>query len=297
MRTIKILAVPLLLAIILVLLAFPGCGGKGGGLFQTTSGELSDQELQQVITDAMSAVRGATSYAFSLDMDMNAEATGGTQAGKMGMNLKSNGKTDITADNVYMDMDMSVEQEGQGSQSVSAEMYMFTDWLYMNLKMSGVGEGWVKTPVNEATKQDYNLDVVGEQLAPLESMGKIGFVKYESVDGSQCYVLQVVPDLQAMKEWLDEEQLTAGSFDWSQVENLGDIFKEIYYTLWVAKDTKLIKKMQLAMSMELTAAQAGVTESDFDKMTMDIAMSMALKDFNKPVSIILPDEAKDAEEM
>jgi hypothetical protein len=299
-KRIKILTLPLLLAAILAAPSFSGCGEKAADTEGTAAGGLTTQELKQVMADAMSAVKNATSYGFSLDMDMNAEATGGSQAGKMGMTMKSSADADIAANNMKMDLKMSLESDipgNEGSQSVSAEIYMLTDWLYMKMKISGMGEQWLKTPVTEDVKQAYDLDMVNQQLAPLESMGEIKFVKYETVDGSKCYVLKIVPDMESMKDWLDQQQMTSGTFDWSQVENLGDIFKELSYTVWIAKDTKLMKKLKLAMSIEMTPELAGVSESDFDKMTMDIGLDMEIQNYNKPVSVILPDEAENATEM
>ncbi len=296
----KILALPLLLAVILAAPSFSSCGGNGTGPEGTAAGELSTQELEQVVADSLDVVANATSYGFSLDMDINAEATGGSQAGKAGMTIKSDGDADIAANNMKMNLDMSVNSNipgNEGSQSVSAEIYMLTDWMYMKMDITGMGKQWYKTPVTEDVKQAYDLDMVSQQLAPLESLGEIKFVKYETVGGSKCYVLKIVPDLASMKDWLDQQQMTTGTFDWSQVENLEDIFKELSYTVWIATDTKLLKKLNMTMGMEMTPEQAGASESDFDKMTMDIELGMEIKDYNKPVTINLPDEAENATEM
>jgi uncharacterized protein YkvS len=75
------------------------------------------------------------------------------------------------------------------------------------------------------------------------------------------------------------------------------MFKEFSYVTWIAKDSKLIKKMSAAMLMEIKAGQAGVTESDFDSMSMDIDLDMIMKNYNDPVSIVLPEEAKQAIEI
>lgn len=299
-KRLKILALPLLLAAILAAPSFSGCGEKAGETEGTAAGGLTTQELQQVVADSMSAVKNATSYGFSLDMDINAEATGGSQAGKMGMTIKSDGDADIAANNMKMNLDMSIDSsipENEGSQSVSAEIYMLTDWMYMKMDITGMGEKWYKTPVTDEVKQAYDLDMVSQQLAPLESMGEIKFVKYESVDGSQCYVLKIVPDLVSMKDWLEQQQMTTGTFDWSQVENLEDVFKELSYTVWIAKDTKLMKKLNMTMGIEMTPEQAGASESDFDKMTMNIELEMEIQKYNEPVTITLPDEAENATEM
>jgi len=87
----KILALPLVLAAVLALLLFPGCGEKEAGPGETAAEGLTIQELQQVVADSVAEVKNATSYEFSLEMDMNVEIIGGSEAGKMALEMKSSG--------------------------------------------------------------------------------------------------------------------------------------------------------------------------------------------------------------
>lgn len=293
----KILALPLVLVMILAVPALAGCGGK---VVETgTTGGLTAQELQQVLSDSMLAVKNATSYGFSLDMSMNAEAIGGTQAGKMGMTMGADGVADLANMAIRFGLDMSVTQDIPGEdntpQSISAEVYMLDNMMYMKMDVAGAGEQWIKTPVTENVTQSYDLDMVNQELTPLETATQIEFVKYETVDGSKCYVLTVVPDIATIKEWLDQQQMTSGTMDWNSLTQ--DVFKELSYTVWIAQDTKLMKKLNMAMLLEMTAEQAGSNASDFDKMTLDLNMNMLMKHYNESVSIDLPDEAQNATEM
>jgi hypothetical protein len=299
LKRVKILTLPLMLATILTILAFPGCGGNGGGPEETIAGEFTAQELQGFLDDAILAVENANSYAFSMDMDMDVEVTGGPDAGKMGFSMKADGVYDMADDEMHMDLDMSIEGDIEGldgdSQTMSADVYMLDNWMYMKMKITGLGEQWVKTPATEDMMEAYDLDIVNQQLAPLDSMVEIGFVKYESVGGTPCYVLEIIPNIEEMKEWLGEQQMGVGAGDWDEL--MQDMFKELDYRLWIAKDTKQLRKMKLTMNMEMNAEQAGASGDDFDKMTMNVNLEMEIKDYNKPVSINLPDDAEDAMEM
>jgi hypothetical protein len=126
-------------------------------------------------------------------------------------------------------------------------------------------------------------------------MGEVYFVKYEKVDGSDCYLLEIIPDIESMKELLDEQQMTAGTADWDEL--VSDMFKDLSYNVWVDKDTKQLKKMRMTMDIELNSADAGIVDADFEKMTMNMTVEMTMKDYNEPVSINLPAEAEDAIEM
>jgi hypothetical protein len=228
---------------------------------------------------------------------MNMQAVGGSSPGTVSLSLRGDGQADIDANTMLMDMDMSLESDIEGmefSEEMSAEIYMLTDWMYAKVNIPGEGDQWGKTPVTEDMKEAYNLNIVDQQLEPLESMGEISFVKYESVDGSPCYVLDVIPDLDAMKEYLDTQELTAGQ-DWDML--LEDMFNELSYTVWVDTDTNLLKKISMVLDMDLTAEQFGADESEFDSMNLHMDLQMTLGDYNEPVDIDLPDEALDAEEM
>jgi hypothetical protein len=291
----KILALPLMLAAILMVLAFPGCGEKAA---DDGAGELTEQELQGVLADSLLAIENADSYAFSMDMDMDGEVKGGPDAGKMEISMRAEGVFDMVDDEMQMDFDMSLEgdMEGmEGSQEIFTSIYMLNDWIYMKMKITGLGEEWLKMPITEDVKEEYSLDMVNQQLAPLESIAEIVFVKYESVGGTQCYVLKITPDIEGMKEWLEGQQMTSGTGEWDEL--VADMFKELDYRLWVTKDTKQIRKLKLTMKLEMTAEQLGVSGTDFDTMTIDADLEMEIKDYNKPVSIDLPDEAEDAIEM
>jgi len=296
-KRVKILALPLLLVVIFAALPLAGCGGTPGD-DGNGGGNLTQQELQQVMADSMVAYEDAASYAFTYDMSMNMEMAGGSSPGTMEMTMRGDGKADVAASTMLMDLDVSLDSDVQGmegSQEMSAEMYMLTDWIYMNLEMTGMGKQWVKTPVTEDVKEAFNMNVVDQQLMPLESMGEVEFLKYESVDGSQCFVLSIVPDIDAMKAWLEAQQITSTTADWDML--VGDMFNELSYKVWVDTETNLLKKMTMVVDMNLTASQVGATDTDFDSMTMHMELEMTLSDYNEPITIDLPDEALDAQEM
>ena len=293
-KLIKILALPLLLAAILAALIFAGCGGQtdGGGR------NLTQQELEQLMSGSIAAYEDASSYAFTVDMDMSFEAIGGSSPGTMDITMRGEGEADIVGNTMYMDLEMSLEQDFpgmEGSQGMSAEIYMLTDWMYMNLEVTGLGQQWVKTPVTDEVKDAYNLNMVDQQLMPLESLGEVKLLRYESVDGSQCYVLDVLPNMDAMKAWFEEQELTSGTADWDVL--VEDMFNELSYIVWIDTDTNLLKKMSMVMDVDLTAEQAGATEEDFDSLTLYAEVEMTLGEYNEPVTIDLPDEAQDAIDM
>lgn len=297
-KWIKNTAVLLLLAIILAPLLFTGCGEKEAG--QESSDGL---DLPGILGDSILAMKNVNSYTYVMEMKMALEATGGSSPGRVSTSMQSSGAADIaakklkTAFQMHLDEIALEEQPEDMPRDFSAEMYMIEDTLYMKMDLEDLGEQWVKTPLTEELKEAYNLDIVAQQVTPLETATDIKFLRYETVDGSECYVLKMVPDIASMKDWLQGQQMTQGAFDFNEIANLQDIFKELAYTVWITKDGKLMKKMDVSMLTELSPAQVGVEDTEFDKMTMKIDLEVTIKDFNQSVSIVLPEEAEDATEM
>lgn len=303
----KVMILPLLLIVLLGLLV-TGCGEKEAGeetnapAAETPSAQgLSQEELQQILTDSMLAVKNASTYTYTLDMNMSMEATGGSEPGKVDVTMKSSGVTDMVAKEMQMNFKISLDENTigheEGLQNISAEMYMMSDSFYMKMDIPGMGKQWMKMPFSEELKKAYNLDMVNEQLKLFESPAQTEFVRYETFDGSECYVLKIIPNMESMKQWFDQQQMTSTALNWDQVTNLMDMFKELSYITWIAKDTKLMKRMSITVLMEMNAEQFGATESDFDNMSMDVDMDMIMQNYNEPVSIILPEEAANAMEM
>jgi hypothetical protein len=308
LKIIKILLLFLLVASMLSLLFVPGCNDQKGtepspeGTEPTPEGsELSQSELQSILMDSMLAVQEAETYRFIMDTDMTAEVSGGDDEGKMDMTMTATGVASPKNGEMKMTMDISMDMEGtpmeEGMQNMSMEMYTLEDSLYMKMNIPEMGEQWMKMPISEELKEEFDLNMVDQQLMPLESPVEIEHTGYEIFDGSECYVLNVVPDMASLIQWLGEQEMGDMEVDWESMEAIADAFKELSYVCWIAKDSNLMKRMKADMLMEISGEQPSLTGSDVDKMTIDMSMDMAMFDYNEPVSIVLPDEAKNAMEM
>jgi len=296
-------------AAMLSLLFIPGCTDQEGtepttpeGTEPTPEGtELSQSELQNILMDSMLAIREAETYKFIMDTTMTVEVSGGEDEGKMDMTMIATGVTSPKRGEMQMTMDMSMDMEGvpmeEGMQNTSMEMYMLEDFIYMKMNIPEMGEHWMKMSLSEELKEEFDLNMVDQQLMPLESPVEIELTGYEIFDGSECYVLNIVPDMPSLIQWLGQHKMVNMEVDWESMEAIADAFKELSYVCWIAKDSKLMKRLKADMLMEITGEQTGFPDSDFDKMTMDMSTDMAMFDYNEPVSIVLPDEAKNAMEM
>jgi len=298
MKMAKIILLPLLLASILALFSLYGCTGTGT---ISTTGALQDglsqQQLEQILSDSLENYENLNTYKFDVDMDILADISGGIQSGKMTIISKISGVTNVASQQMQMKMDMSMSAYGSGEQNIAYDMYILADWTYMRMEIPGMGEQWIKMPTTDELMESYNTDVVDQQLQPLDSPVKIELLRYEDVDGLECYVLSITPDMDELMQWVSEQQGTSEDVDWEELATISDVFKEFTYVCYIAKDSNLLKKMVVDMVMEFTPEQAGASTGDFDTMMMEIRMDMYLYDHNEPFSINLPDEAENAIEM
>ena len=303
MKTVRFVLLSLLLVPIITLFSMTGCAtdGTDGGIVPiqpVAQGELSQQQIEQIFYDSMANQTNLNFYKFNMDMDMITDVIG-AESGKMTVLTTSNGAANLASNQLQMQMEMDMSMEGLGdeggSQSIAYDIYQMADWVYMRMEISGMGEQWIKTPTSEETYEQ--LDLVNQQLGPLESAVDIEFMGYANVDGEECYVLSLVPDMNNLTDWLNQQQ-GAGTQDinWGNISDLSDVFKKLEYTYYITRDTKLPKRLIVDMQMELTSEQTGLSGGDYDKMTMDISVDMTLYDYNEPFSIDLPDEAENAME-
>jgi hypothetical protein len=130
----------------------------------------------------------------------------------------------------------------------------------------------------------------------MDFYGEIEYLGSETVDGASCYVIQLTPDIAAMMDWMAGQGMAdMGLEELVYLDLVEDMFEDLAYTVWVDKDTKYIKKMEMHMLAEMSAEDLGEMAAGEDfTMTMEISMVMEMYDLNQPVEITLPAEAEDA---
>ena len=301
MKTAKIVLLPLILVSIIALFSFSGCASDGAEPPGTTSAiqdGMSQAQLDAILAESITNQENINTYRFDLDMDMITDIVGGYEAGEMTILTRSHGATNLASNQMQISMEMSLSMEGfgeeSGSQDLNYDMYIYPDWTYMRMEVPGMGEQWMKMPTTEDMQANFNTNMVDQQLEPLESAVETELLRYEEVDGVECYVLSIVPDMEELMQWVSQQQGSTQNVDWQDIAMVTDAFKKLTYICYITKDTSMLKRIVIEMEMEFTPEQAGVSASDFDTTTMIIDMDMKLYDYNEPFSIDLPDEAENA---
>jgi hypothetical protein len=225
---------------------------------------------------------------------MNIEVVGGSQPGKE--TVVGDGTTVIDIANRAMQstMNMTVDIPEQGTQEVATAMYVVDEWLYAMTKYTGQDTQWQKMALTDELWQQQE-SYLEQQMDFLKSAAEINYLGSEVVNGTDCYIFEVVPGTEALSD-LMSQQLQSLGIDPSQL-NPADLFKEISVKEWVAKDTYFVMKTEVGALLEIHPEDVGATEDDFEKLTIDTNTALSFYDYNQPVEIILPPEALNAEEV
>jgi hypothetical protein len=263
-----------------------------------TSCASKEPTTEEILTNTITAMEKVNSYKLAYDMAMEMEVTGGENAINMTMDGVGTGAMDVSDKKMQMIMDMDVEIPGAGtsqmSMKMSVEMYMVEGWTYTKMTVPGTGVQWTKMKVQD----DVSQDQLAQMMALLASSMKNTLAGTEKVNGINCYVLEIVPDMTALWQWLMSQQGSdlTGNIDLSQFD-LSKIIKSFGLKYWIAKSNYQIIKAEAEMTMDMDAETVGASAEDFESMTMLMNMGMTFSDYNKSVDIQLPEEALGAEEV
>ena len=278
----------LLLSLAFVLaLACVGCAEKGE--------TLTSEQIDQIVVDAVNAVAEAQTYKFDMDMFMTMAVVGGTDPGTMTVGANATGVIDNVNQEMQMIMDMTMNVPGEDEQQMGMEMYIVDEWVYMEMSIPEIGEQWMKMELTPAMWQTQQQ--IEQTMELLQTATEVKFLGSEAVDGVQCYVFDIIPDMEKLAEYLAQQQSMLGvGLD---IESLAELFANMSVSIreWVAQDSLFLTKSTADLLIEVTPADVGAAPEDFDRMTMDLSTVMTVYGYNQPVSVELPPEALEAPEI
>jgi hypothetical protein len=299
----KYIVLPVLLAVLLL-----GLGCKAKETTVTTApatastSEFTQEQMQQIFAESINATRNAQTFKCDMELTSDMNITGGAEAGNSNVSMNATGVYDQAGKKMHTNVDinlntsMNVTGMEKGGQAIAVDMYVVENTMYVKTNLPLLGDQWLKVPANAKTSEVYNPNMVGEQLKMLESPAEIKFLRYETVDGSDCYVFQVVPDIPKIVDWLGQQQMSGTGFDPQKIKNIADAFKNISFDVWIARDSELVKKVDGNLLIDYTADESG-SSGAFDNIKMNLTAGMRLYDYNIPVTIELPSEALNAIEL
>jgi len=276
----KLLLLSLALVLSFTLVAFVGCKA------------LPQEEMDQIIADAVAASYDTVS--FDMDFPMTITAEGGSDPGTMTADTSGTGAIDTISQAMRMTLTMAIGAPGTESQNVSAEIYVVEGWMYTGVSVTDEGMQWAKMALTEPLWQQQ--DQVGQYAELLATAVEVKYKGTETVNGVECYVFELEPDMDTLGDLLVTVTSSLGLVNLSGLD-LAALYQELSVKEWLAKDSHLLQRTEIEIVMEISPEDVGATSDDFEKMTMDIGMTMRFYAYDQPFTVVLPPEALAAEEV
>ena len=277
----KLLLLSLALVLSFTLVAFVGCKET-----------LPQEEMDQIIADAVAA--GYDTVSFDMDFPMTITAEGGSDPGTMTADTSGTGTIDTISQAMRMTLTMAIGAPGTESQNVSAEIYVVEGWMYTGVSVTDEGMQWAKMALTEPLWQQQ--DQVGQYAELLATAVEVKYKGTETVNGVECYVFELEPDMDTLGDLLVTVTSSLGLVNLSGLD-LAALYQELSVKEWLAKDSHLLQRAEIEIVMEISPGDVGATSDDFEKMTIDIGMTMRFYAYDQPFTVVLPPEALAAEEV
>lgn len=177
-------------------------------------------------------------------------------------NVTFSGVADVTAAEGRAQIDV----QGQ-----SMEMYVVNETMYMNVQGT-----WLKQDLANATAEAEAQPTMTPAPGQFMNATEVSFEGNTTIDGTDVYELAVDVDEDAITEALEGSgQSMAGMMS----------IEDVSYTLFVTQDDYRLKRLAGTMDMTVQGTDANAD------------MQITLSGFNEPVTVDLPDAARNAESM
>ncbi|MFC1956499.1 hypothetical protein ACFLWZ_08330 [Chloroflexota bacterium] len=276
MKRIAFLVV-LIIALMASLLA--GCADK----------ELTQEDMEQLVNDVLVANAEVETVKFDMNTTTKMEMIGGPQPDGATMVGEGIGAIDSANREMQIIMDMDIDVPGKAKQSMPMESYLVDGWMHIKVTVGEQGAQWMKMPLPDEMWDSQST--IGQQIEFLKTAEEVNFLGSEDVNGTDCYVVEVVPSAEALDKMLSQIQKPdIEGADLSQL-SFADMIKEMSFKQWVAEDGYLVMKSETHVLMEISPEDVGASVEEFQKITAGQSAVMVFYDYNEPVSIVLPTEA------
>ena len=250
-------------------------------LLISCSSGLTPEQIQDRLIKANSNLN---SYSIEMRMDMNIETDYMGKIMDVTSIVISEGLFD--RQNKKMVMKGTVTSRSEDVQTdMETEAYIMDNFLY-----SKTMDIWMKMEMSNSiwSQQDQI-----EQTLELIKSGDLELLDEEKIDGKEYYVAKLNPDIKKILEIAfknQEQQL-------SQLEtDFEDMIEKYSATIWVNKDTFIIEKSRVEMTMNVESEEVAGDQSS-GHMELDSVVESKISNINLPVEITLPKEAENAQDL
>ena len=253
--------------------------------------ELTQEDIEQLVNDVLVANAEVETVKFDMNTTTKMEMIGGPQPEGATMVGEGTGAINSAKKEMQIIMDMDINVPGKEKQSQPMEAYLVDGWMHIKVSVEEKGAQWMKMQLPDEMWDSQSQ--VSQQIELLKTAKEVNFLGSEDVNGTDCYIVEIVPGTEALNKMLSQIQMPdIEGADLSQF-NFADMIEEMSFKQWIAEDGYLIMKSETHVVMEINPEDVGASVEEFQKITADQSAVMVFYDYNEPVSIELPAEALD----
>jgi len=240
---------------------------------------------EQVLENTMAAQADVESF------QLDATITVDVQSPEADASISANADCALDLKDKEIEAIASVAMSIPGmTMNVEMEAYAVDGYIYMMTSMFGQEE-WTKQAIPAETWQ--TIENSQGQIDSLLEAVEAEIVKEESLNGIDCYVLALTPDLDQLQQALLEQPGMGEQL--AQMPDLDSMVQKMTFKIWVAKDTYFLMKAIVNMTLVMDAEAMGMPAGE-GTATIELSLQMAAHDYNEPISVELPAGAATATE-
>ena len=276
------------------------CAGTAAGLPKDPS-QLTDQNVRDIVATAVDNVLQASSFTgtyVSSDVIDSSSNQSGFIPSISSMNAtmlsdRENGRAKVSLAISIAPKDTASSTPAQG---IDVDTYLYADYLYIHITTIP-GLPWYKVPVTDAVLDVFSTRLFDNQVHMFDLPASVSYLRSESYNGTGCYVINVVPNPDQLLKMAQQDQPQGVTIDWSKLGDVTQLFKNVSYTVWVARDTLRLLKVQSHTETDLSAAAALSDNPVLAGMAVTSDGTMYFSNYNESVVINLPQAAARAQEV
>lgn len=243
-----------------------------------------EPSAEEIVDGVIESFDKINTYQFNIDEAIDYDF--GVDEEGDSFTLSSNGIVDV--ENRQLRVETSIVDTEQSEIVWGGEQYYIDGILYVKPKDPEGESMWMKEePPEEWWEGMQQSGLVDSQIGLLEG-AQVEVIDSESIDGIDCYVLEVIPDLEQL--WQLQASLTFQETIDVTKEYLQEVFHSFSIKQWIAKDTYFLMKAEIDIVTEFPPETPGPS-------AIDIAMVLLAYNYNEMIPIELPSEAEEAIEM
>ncbi len=267
---------------LVILLSFPLLGCQTAIVETITS----PPSVEEIVENAVDYLTNITTLEFDVDLTVDIAGEENGETVDASMVSKITGAVNVISKDGKVEMSVTLDSPGEATIEADMDMYFVDDTMYTLMEIPTLGNisMWVKSDI--PPEMHGQMTQVEDQVDLLR-LSEVKLIGTETVAGKVCYVLELVPNPDALWEFVSQKMAATGVPVPTLEEEtiIRDIARNYSAKQWIAIDNFLLCKAE--MDMEMTISDT----------TMDITMTLVISDYNQPVSIELPPEAENAIEV